>query len=478
MTTLQRGSPSLAIFREAVVVFAITYIYAFSAMYLMRSSLLPAMTSQIEDGHLGGDPQYYHSLALALAEKIKHLGIAEWELRPEGQGPAGVVSLIYVFTASQVSIVALNSFLHSIATCGLYLLLREWFSTKVTAISSLPFALSLYQIHWFSQVNKDSYVACGVVLVFLGVSLLAKCLFYARQGIGAFPAFFLVIVGALLISIARPFVVAILQYGLIMLCGAAFVFLLLNRNSVEHRKNLSIFAISVGVVASLSFLTNGAASDRTISEFSAADRGYRLAGLQHYPAARECFTDTLESWREEKYLPRSIDAKIKALFSQRCLYFMQLYDSNAATRASVLDSDIRPFSAREGLLYLPRAIAMGVFSPFPSNWFDNKDDRHSVFYSMASMEALILYLALPGFLIWIAMCCRDKLVLIPVALGMWVMLIYGIGVPYIGALYRYRYPFWMIIMSISIAGSICAIKEVARKLKNRSLDEQIRHASR
>lgn len=463
MMKLRSGAPDYL-----GLVLVLVYIYAFVAMYVMRMHILPSITPHIDGGNLGGDPQYYHHLALALAEKIQTVGIEAWELRPNGQGPAGIVALIYAFTTNQLAVIALNATLHSISSVFLILLLRQWFSPVTAFLSALPFVLSLYQMHWFSQINKDSYVACGAMLFVYGIVQGLKFLMGDHRAIILIKFFLPVFVGAAIISVARPLVVLILQYLSISAIAAGFLRGLFScQVNCKRIRSLFILFICMGFLLCLHPFTHGAASDKTISEFSSyAEFGFKLGSnpnLIDYPIADKCFIETTNKWNKTNYFPDSIDIKLKAILTQRCLYFMQAYDANPATRQSVLDIDIHPLNAIEVIKYYPRAISIGLFTPFPSSWFYSAAGRGSVFYSMVSVETIVFYLSFAALIFWILLGNSKPLYWVPILLCAGVIGVYGLGVPYVGALYRYRYPFWMIIQCMGMAALIYTFESVTRK---------------
>lgn len=446
--------------------FVVVAIYAFISMYIMRLVVLPYIAHSVDTwGNLGGDPQYYHALALDLAGRLREFGVSAWELRPEGQGPAGVMGLVYFFTANQFFVVLLNSVLHATSSCFLILLVKEWFSLRVSIFSSLPFVVSPYQIHWFSQINKESYVVCGFFLLLYGVLRLVKyCLNSSGEINSRFVCrfFFCAVVGAFLISLSRPFVVSILQIalGVLFLCVCVFLF-------VKHRSFWLLVFISVALVSCLGFFTRGAASDRTISEFAsmaASKSPPSFDQLVEYPVVNECLVETLGGWRESEFVPHVLDVKLKALLSQRCLYFMQLYDENSMTRASVFDYDIRPLSFVDVVGYFPKAFNLALFFPYPSMWFQG--GGRSVFYLMASLEMISFCIFLPFLIFMMVFDRRAHLLWLPVLLSASLIAVYGLGVPYAGALYRYRYPFWMALLSLGMAAFIRGVFFVGKNKIN------------
>jgi putative peptidoglycan lipid II flippase len=433
----------------------------------MRAYILPYITPDIETGDLAGDPQYYHNLALELATKIQSTGYAAWKLHPEGQGPAGILSLIYLFTTNQIAIIALNATLHAVAGLVLYLILQQWFSKIISFLASLPFIISPYEIHWFSQINKDSYASCGAILFVYGILHALKLIREDLRLKNLYGFLMFAGIGALLIFVVRPYLIMILQYLVTALFIIAFVISIFDQKRRYGVKRSLFTIIFIALFfASLTPLTHGAASDLTIERFtllhgSACEDG---PSPGHYPIVCKCLENSYAGWVQSNIVPRFISNKLRALFSQRCFFFIESYDQNPATRKSVIDSNIFPQSFFDAIAYLPRAGVIGIFSPLPSTWFYHPGKSFSVFYTIASIEVILFYISLTFLFIW-ALCFNHKIYFLgPVILCLCVMIVYGLGVPFIGALYRFRYPFWMIVHCSGVAALLTISLKYMQKL--------------
>lgn len=441
-----------------IFIFAAIYVYAAVAMYSMRVAILPLVTQHVSEGSLGGDPQYYQSIALSLAEKIRANGLGVWELRPEGQGPAGVVALVYMHTKSQIAIVLINAVLHSLAALALIEILRRWFSLSISIFATLPFIVSPYQMHWFSQINKDSYVACGVMLYMLGALYAVSILNagFTKKSVGLCVLF--LFGGAFVTSVGRPFIVLLLSLVVVLVSAFYAIKIISNRDRLADGGGLSLRLAFIVVLVVLLFpFMHGATSDGTIGGFvekyesSSKNSPKKLdENLINYPIAAECLYRVSNQWRDSDVIPVYAESRIRALLSQRCLYFIQLYDSNQVTRLSVLDQDFEPTSAWDAVMYFPRAVQIGLFAPFPSQWLG----KNSTFYVFSSIEMSLFYVCFPCLIFWMFSNNLAALIGVPIVLCLGVLAVYGVAVPYVGALYRYRYPFMMILLSLSIAAAL------------------------
>lgn len=441
--------------------------YACVAMYAMRTYFIPALAAH-QEGHLGGDPFFYHNLAIELANRIRAHGMGAWTLHVEGQGPAGVMALVYLVTQAQFGVVVLNAILHATASLCIILILRRFFTPIVATLSALPFIVSPFQMFWFSQINKDSYVACGFMLFTMGLLHATDEIRRKVSGMGLLTFMLLSGAGAMLIYVGRPFIVFLVQYiAILTLVVTLAVATLLRTNNQPLRQTVLYTVFLCLFLTSLSPLTKGAASDETLTNLESTQippgqmegtqipPGQIISILPQYPVANVCLSNSLYGWETTKPIPTQLDAKLKALFSQRCLYFIQLYDPNPTTRYAVLDSDIYPRSLTGSLTYLPRAIMNGFLAPFPWSIVDHFGLKTSTFFTMAPLEVAFFLLTIPFLVGWLFHGRPNRAaVLVPVALSASVVVVYGLGVPFMGALYRYRYPFWMLIFCISLAATL------------------------
>jgi len=423
------------------------FIYANVALVISREIVIPNFASSI-NGHIAGDPYYYHTLAIKKAEEIKTMGWREFELHPEGQGPAGIASLFYLIWKNPYSMGLLNAALHGISVVMMAMILMRWFSRCTSIIATLPLAISPFMMVWFSQVNKDSFSLAGALLFTYGLLRLVGTKGESLSRGGQLLSLSTIAIGIFLTWIVRPYVNQMLLpiTGLIL-----FIALSLRVGRVLDNGKLIGFSICGALVlACLALLGQGAASDATLEEFAGYRRPQSQAESQ--VAAKNCFASIdIRNWRNEPLLPGFVNRPLKALMGQRCLMFtVQQTHSNVTTQYSFVDVNRFPNGSAEALAYLPRAALLGIFSPWPDRWGYIFNHRPSFFYTITPVEAAMLYVGLISFIIWVV---RGKTwsALIPISLSVTVMTIYGMATPFLGALYRYRYPWWMLMICMGMA---------------------------
>lgn len=432
-------------------------LYAFVAMVVSRELVIPHMM-QSKDGDISGDPQYYRSLALRKAEEIRANGIGRFELRPDGQGPAGVASIFYSISRSPYGMVLLNAVMHALATVVGVLILRHWFSLRTAIIAALPMAISPYMIAWFSQINKDSFVLLGALLFIHGLTNLINPKgrdLYSKE---ALPHLFSAIFGIALIWIVRPYVNQVLlpASGLILMVGLVI-------RARKAAKDIGWMALYGSmVILSLGLLGKGAASGATLDSFNY----FEWEGQAKTVSAKCLSAVGIRNWRDEQYLPEFVDEKLKAMAGQRCLMFSLLQtQSNATTRNSIMDTDRLLGSSADVLAYFPRAALLGIFSPWPDRWGYVFHHKPSMFYTITPVEAALLYIGLAGLIIWMV-SNQAWSVLIPITVCTSVMTTYGMATPFLGALYRYRYPWWMLLICLGIAAFITILAAYNKRISD------------
>lgn len=128
--------------------------------------------------------------------------------------------------------------------------------------------------------------------------------------------------------------------------------------------------------------------------------------------------------------------------------------SGGTTAASNIDKGI-DFCKNEDLVrYIPRAMQIAMFAPFPSQWMSTeKRNSSAVEIFISSVEMFYCYIAYVGLFYWMFSYKRWTVaLLIPISFAVGLTLLLGLTVANVGTLYRMRFPFAMIYVSIGMAG--------------------------
>ena len=119
---------------------------------------------------------------------------------------------------------------------------------------------------------------------------------------------------------------------------------------------------------------------------------------------------------------------------------------------STIDTDRQFHSLADIVRFLPRAFVVGAFAPFPNMWFSPGMEVGFAGRLLSGAETLLTYvlelLAIIG--LWKG---RDKLMSWFIA-AIFALGVLGLGliVANVGSLYRFRYPFWILLVPLGVFG--------------------------
>jgi len=148
--------------------------------------------------------------------------------------------------------------------------------------------------------------------------------------------------------------------------------------------------------------------------------------------------------------------------------FNTYFDENArmapALHGSLIDTEIEIRTLGDIIRFTPRALEVGFFAPFPNMWFGVGRQLGSSGRSLAGIETFLTYMVecLALFGLWRARR-QPSAWFLAVFIGSGILAL-GLAVNNVGALYRFRYPFW-ILMVILGAGGIDLLRRIL--LRNR-----------
>jgi hypothetical protein len=141
---------------------------------------------------------------------------------------------------------------------------------------------------------------------------------------------------------------------------------------------------------------------------------------------------------------RNISASI-TLLRQRFIKYYPDAGSN-------IDSEIIFHNTADVIYYLPRAMTIGFFAPFPNMWFIAGRQTGRAGRLLGGLETSAMYVF--ELMVPVGLWCRRKrldawLLFLASALGVMAL---GLVVTNAGALYRMRYVFWILLIIVGSAG--------------------------
>ena len=88
------------------------------------------------------------------------------------------------------------------------------------------------------------------------------------------------------------------------------------------------------------------------------------------------------------------------------------------------------------------------------------------FYLISIFESCLMWVGLVGLFFWV-MRSSQFFLSVPIICSVSVMTIFAMSIPFLGALYRYRYPWWILLIGLGLAAcsDLLSRRSVAAKQK-------------
>lgn len=428
------------------------------------------MLPSLHAGHglLKNDAYFYHQSAIALADNIRLHGWSAWSLwssQTNTTGNVGILSAIYaLFSPNPALIIPINAILHATSAAMLFLIGRELWSGRTGKIAGLlvaalfiffPSALS-----WYSQPLKDTYVIAGVLMIAYSW-LIAFRTTPGWKG-WLFPLAWMA-TGTLLVTFVKPYYLKLLLVS-ILLAAVVLAVQLFRMKHPQRIRILSFYVLS-GVLVGLVTLvikpyTPAAASGETYA-------ANRIGTKIQIGPQTGIGPSKLWEWQASSWLPQSIEKNLEVAARTRA--GMISFNQRVAA-GSMIDVDDVPQSAGELLKYLPRALQIGLFAPFPDTWMQ----KPSMARLLAVAETICWYLFIPGFFLAIYYRRSPELMVTVLFAGFFIT-VFSFVTPNVGTLYRYRYAYEFLLMLVAAGGWLewyFSCRSKRGELPARSIDDK------
>jgi len=134
---------------------------------------------------------------------------------------------------------------------------------------------------------------------------------------------------------------------------------------------------------------------------------------------------------------------------------------------SLMDAWVRIFNFGSLVAYLPRALVVGLFAPFPWQWFDAKGST-GIMRTWASVEMLLIYLLIPALIVGVRTIVKQRRVegiflltaILLIAVSM------SLVVANLGTLFRLRLQFLLpLLLVIAVGDPVGIYRDVLRWCK-------------
>ena len=156
-------------------------------------------------------------------------------------------------------------------------------------------------------------------------------------------------------------------------------------------------------------------------------------------------TSTEKRWVRTQWLPETIDRKLYQLSGARL-------GASGSGGNTLIDAKVQFQSAKGFLDYFPRALQVGLLSPMPEFWGGKgSSPANTLARKVVGVVTAVFYVCLIGLLVGLFVFRQNP--------WLWIILIFcllGIVVftytyPNVGTLIRYRYGFYMPLISFGAA---------------------------
>lgn len=403
-------------FPRPFVFWCIAFVYASFVALILQKLVLPVMPSlHAAHGLLQNDAIHFHQVAVTLAEKINLEGWSAWRLFPEAgaTGNVGLLAVLYaLFDPDPAWFIPFNAAAHALGAFLIYLLGPLLWPGRIGRlgglIAAILFLIFPSALMWYGQNHKDAFSIAGtLLLLYVWLEVLGQkdsfraCL----QNVA------LLIVAVALIGFVKPHVLTVMATSLLISLVAMV-------GSISFGKGFALPWLKAGWMVCLIVLVGLAAI------FMPKDRD--VVGMS-------LFSDKARNWQwhESGWLPAPLDH----LLQRVSLIRVSFIDYGASIGAgSQIDGAIVPDNAVSAIQYFPRALMVGLFTPFPNTW----TERPNLFRVVGALETLVWYLCIPGALLLLFRHFNQRLLAGLIFCG-FILLILGYTFPNVGTLYRQRF---------------------------------------
>lgn len=359
-----------------------------------------------------------------------------WSLYPAhgATGNVAILGALYaIFGQDPALIIPINSAIHATGGVLIYLVTLEIArGARVGALAGV-FAAALFVVfpsalNWYGQLHKDGYSIAGFLLVLLAwLRSVSRPLDLSES----MKLLALQLMGLLLIVAVRPYGVKLMLMAHLGLGGLTFIIVLLRRQLSQQLRLIGLVVASAlvmtGVVTLPAWLSPAVAQSSLSGELYSDWVGER--GWQ---------------WQRSQWLPEKVDRYLEVAARTRA----GLIENGLNEKAkSIVDGEIRPNSVDEVLAYLPRALQIALFAPFPKAWVTDL----SITRLVSVGEMLVFYFCFFGVL-FLLRYNRGPAILVAFYFSLFFLLINGFITANLGTLYRIRYAYLFVILAMGVLG--------------------------
>lgn len=328
-----------------------------------------------------------------------------------------------ILACEPVNLICYLVIIYAIAKLG-----SELFQPRVGLLAALFVALwPTFLLHTTQPLKEPFFIAAFVTLILLLVRVIGSECDYRRAALSAF-------IGAGLLVflwLIRP------DFGVLYLATLMIAVILLFLKIIQTRKRALPFKWNI--VALLVLLLTVVAVPRLVG---------RYWNPTPHPSLQQQTVENISTVRPPSRTARLSERIREGIAWSR--YLFTRYDNPGST----IDADVRLDSWQAVFGYLPRALVVGLAAPFPNMWLATGRQVGRAGRIVAGIETLVMYLfqVLTLVALWKN---RASVQVWFLAVGA-VVGVTALAVVFanVGALYRMRYVFWMILVILGTEGAM------------------------
>lgn len=438
----------------------LVFLVTISVILLVQLVLLPFIFPAWHAGDgllVGGDWIRFHKKAVVVAERINSQGWSAWGMRPMGWFPTGIAAAVYALTWPKPwTLAPINAAVHATTfLIVMKLLLLFIDKRKVAVVATIPFAFFPSAMLWYTQIHRDSYYILGLVLFIYGLLLITNRMNYNNFAVKGFISS---LSGLIMIWLVRPHSLEIFFYTSLLLS----ILIILSLVIMSCKKILSwkqsliklVFLVLLVIIIFPLKETEGSSKYLSIPE--------AITDVELVGEIRVAEADKMHQWSRVTWLLEKIDNHFYSMALLRTVIFPIRFGE----AASSIDFDVSFYSINDFIFYLPRALQIAFLAPFPVDWFQEGGHASTTFFRRVSaFEMVFTYLMLLSlsYGLWIWRKKIEMYILILFCTIMLLPIVYS--VPNMGTVYRYRYGYIMLLVSLGVIAFFQFLQDLQNKRK-------------
>lgn len=410
--------------------FLIFFSIATSLAILFQMMIAPNLAMGGGLSLIGADNLHFNKIATLVAERINREGWQVLSIYLPYNGATGNVALLAVlyalFGVDPMLVIPVNAALQATSAVLICKIARVIWRGEagiyIGVIASAIFVLSPFSIIWYGQVLKDGYSICGVLFVIYSWILLSY-----RGGLLKSVAY--CAIGLALCAFVRPYLVVLLFFAVSFLFFASLIRSVCGGEGFKNLLNKFLIFSFCAVLTSLTLQSSIESNPYSRKEVDRVG--------QHV---------TTYEWRATHWVPHIVDRGAELLAKTRAGLILSVEGVSANTN---IDDAYIPTDIIDLLFYVPRALQVSLFAPFPG--FLGQSDGFSWLNALISIGSMFWYVIAFGILIEIRH--RNNVLVVDIILFCVVILaILGITSPNLGTLHRVRFPYISLLILIGVGG--------------------------